>query len=204
MSIPSAGVCSRGQAWLLIVGAKLCQTRSWGKGRRCCSGCQQVGAVSSSPVSGEAPALIFPEALPAHPALTAAQLPQQLKNSRERQGTRDSRASAELGRCPDGRWEAEKGIQFLFPSPFIFLSFINDLSYNSRDINRMLQFQMSPSSLPAPPLSLLSGALTTSFALIKTNNKLKHLIRVIQKLNTAAIVAPVTSARAKPALFSLP
>lgn len=47
----------------------------------------------------------------------------------------------------------------------------------------MLQFQMSPSPLSASPLFPLSGTLTVSFTLIKTNNKLIHLIRIIQKLN---------------------
>lgn len=78
----------------------------------------------------------------------------------------------------------------LFLSTLIFLWIINDLSFNSRDINRMLQFQMSPSPLSAPPLFTLSGILTVSFTLIKTNNKLIHLIRVIQKLNTSAIYCP--------------
>jgi len=113
--------------------------------------------------------------------------PPQLEDSRERHGTRGSRASAVLGRCPGGNADGgrrREGFSSLVSLLFILLWFINDLSYNSKDINRMLQFQMSPSLLPAPPLSLLSGTLTASFTLIKTNNKLIHLIRVIQKLNS--------------------
>lgn len=78
----------------------------------------------------------------------------------------------------------------MFLSTLIFLWIINDLSFNSRDINRMLQFQMSPSPLSAPSLFTLRGTPTVSFSLIKTKNKLIHLIRVIQKLNTSAIYCP--------------
>lgn len=82
-----------------------------------------------------------------------------------------------LERVPVATWIAggrERDLVLLFPSPLIFLWFINDLSYDSGDINRMPQFQMSPSPLPTPPLLPLSGTLTASFTLIKTNNKLIH------------------------------
>lgn len=89
----------------------------------------------------------------------------------------------------------------LFLSTLIFLWIINDLSFNSRDINRILPFQMSPSPLSAPPLFTLSGTLTVSFSLIKTNNKLIHLIRVIQTHQPS--IAPGTVDGSKP-ILSLP